>query len=537
MPNYFDGIMLKNAAINASNNLANNKKFVDDMNVFPVPDGDTGTNMSMTISAAAREAMSQDSDSVSAVSDIIASASLRGARGNSGVILSQLFRGLSKGLAGKKSASITELAAAFKSASDTAYKAVMKPTEGTVLTVARVAAEYAVEIAPESEDLIAFCEAVIAKAKDTLDQTPEMLPVLKQAGVVDAGGMGLLVILEGAIASLKGETITASDAAAPAATVMRTAAIDTDDIKFTYCTEFIITKKSLNYSAAPFRAAIEDKGDSMLVIEDGEIIKVHIHTNHPGFVLEQAVKIGDLTDIKIDNMRFQHNEVNAPSAPVEPAKKYGFVSVASGGGIEQIFKDIGVDSIVHGGQSMNPSTEDILESVSAVNAENVFVLPNNKNIILAAEQAVELCEKNLIVIPTRTIPQGIGAILSFDESAEPEMNTEAMKEAAAAIKTGQVTFAARNSEIDGMKITEGDIMGMTESKIAVLGDNPEAVAKDVIEKLADNDTCVITVLYGSDVDAKNADALAEELQGIYKNLDVLMHDGGQPLYYYIISVE
>lgn len=546
MPINIDGVILKDAIISGANNLSNNKKTVDDMNVFPVPDGDTGTNMSMTVSAAAREVIAEEIDSISKVADLIALASLRGARGNSGVILSQLFRGFAKGLSGKDSVDIAGLAAAFKSASDTAYKAVMKPTEGTILTVARVSAEYAVEIAEEETDMIAFCEKVLEKARETLDTTPEMLPVLKQAGVVDAGGMGLVVILEGAIASLKGEKIEAQEVQ-PQATTRQATPIDTDDIKFMYCTEFIINKHSLNYSVAPFKAAIENMGDSMMVIEDEDIVKVHVHTNRPGFVLDQAVKIGDLSDIKIDNMKLQHNETimanhtpesaTGKSLTGEPAKKYGFVAVATGEGIEQIFKDIGVDKIVKGGQSMNPSTEDILEAVEGVNAENIFVIPNNKNIILAAEQAAKLSDKNLIVIPTKTIPQGISAVLSFDEGVAPDANTNEMKEAITYIKTGQVTFAARDSEIDGLKIKAKDIMGMTESKISVLGKDPSKVAQEVVKNLANEDTAVITLFYGSDVKEKDAETVAKYLKKTYKNCDVLMHFGGQPLYYYIISVE
>jgi DAK2 domain fusion protein YloV len=537
LPSNIDGVILKEAVINGSNNLLNNRKKVDDMNVFPVPDGDTGTNMSMTISAAAREVLSQNDSSVSKVADLIALASLRGARGNSGVILSQLFRGFAKGLGGKDSVDIPELAAAFKSAADTAYKAIMKPTEGTILTVARVAAEYAVEIAEEESDMIAFCEKVLEKAKEALDATPQMLPVLKQAGVVDAGGMGLVVILEGAIASLKGEKIEAAKTQAEDSQVKKAASVDTANIKFTYCTEFIINKHSLNYSVAPFKAAIESVGDSMLVIEDEDIVKVHIHTNRPGFVLEQAVKIGDLSDIKIDNMKIQHNETIAAEHDVGPAKKYGFIAVASGEGLEQIFKDIGVDYVVRGGQSMNPSTEDILDAVERVNAQSIFVLPNNKNIILAAEQAAKLSDKNLIVIPTKTIPQGISAVLAFDETQEPDVNVNEMKNAISYIKTGQVTFAARDSEMDGLKIKAKDIMGITENKITVLGKNSEKVALEVVKNLIDDDSAVVTLFYGSDVKEKEAESVAKELKKIYKNCDILMHYGGQPLYYYIISVE
>jgi len=542
LSNMMDGVLFRNAFINGANNLCNNKTNVDDLNVFPVPDGDTGTNMSLTISAASRDVLACDADSVSVAADAAASASLRGARGNSGVILSQLLRGFSKGVAKKDTVSITDIAAAFKSASDTAYKAVMKPTEGTILTVARLTAEYAVEIASDEMDIVEFGEKIVAKANEALDLTPELLPVLKQAGVVDAGGKGLVVVLEGILEYLKGNTIEASEpqkaASSPQKNFMD---IDTANIKFMYCTEFLIEKKSKNYSVQAFRAAIEPKGDCMLVIEDDDIVKVHIHTNRPGFVLEQAVKIGELTNLKIDNMKYQHNEIlteaEEEEKPSEPAKKYGFVSVAAGDGMKEIFENIGVDFVVSGGQSMNPSTDDILKAVEAVNAENVFVMPNNKNIILAAEQAVELASKNVIVIPTKTIPQGITAILTFDENSSAEDNAENMKEAIATVKTGQVTFAARTTDVDDMHITEGDIMGMVEGKIVELGKDPSAVALKIAEEMADDYSAVISIYYGEDVKETDAANLEADLRIKFPMCDVLLNKGGQPLYYYIISVE
>jgi DAK2 domain fusion protein YloV len=532
--------MLKKAVISASNNLSNQKQSVDDMNVFPVPDGDTGTNMSMTISAAARELLPlDDGKDVSEIADCVASASLRGARGNSGVILSQLFRGFAKSVSGKARIGTADFAAAMKAASDTAYKAVMKPTEGTILTVAREAAEYAVTLAEETEEILPFFEGTLRKAKETLDQTPELLPVLKRAGVVDAGGMGLVVILEGVVAALRGEEIASLRPDGAEAVQRAVPSVDAEHIKFIYCTEFIITKKSLNYSMQAFRAAIERVGDSMLVIEDGEIVKVHIHTNRPGYVLEQAVKIGELSSLKIDNMKIQHNAgaTDGAAAETSPPKQYGIVAVASGDGLEQIFTDIGADGIVRGGQSMNPSTEDILQAVSGVNAETVFVLPNNKNIILAAEQAAAISGKNTVVLPSKTIPQGISAVLMFDENADVAANTENMTEAIAAIKTGQVTFAARDSEVDGKAVKAGDVMGMEESKITVLGDAPNAVAMRVTENLADDASTVISFFYGNGVAERDAQALADDIKQKYPACDVILHQGGQPLYYYIISVE
>ena len=537
-----DGNMLKKAFLSGANNLENNKKMVDDLNVFPVPDGDTGTNMSMTVMAAARKIPAVEENSVSKVAECIASASLRGARGNSGVISSQLFRGFYKGLAGLDEVNTVQLAAAFKSANDTAYKAVMKPTEGTILTVSRETAEYAVKVAAETEDICEFAKKVVAHAKATLDKTPDMLPVLKQAGVVDAGGMGLYVILNGCLSALEGNEIEAEvKTDVVSSGVAMSENIDTADIKFMYCTEFIINKKSASYSVASFRAAIQDKGDCMLVIDDDEVVKVHIHTNNPGFVLEKAVKLGELESIKIDNMKIQHSEniaeAKVEAAPAEPAKKYGMVAVAAGEGMENIFMEIGVDKMVEGGQSMNPSTEDILRAVDSVNAETVFVFPNNKNIILAAEQVDELTEKNVVVIPTKTIPQGISALLSFDPDAETEANRDAMLEAVALVKTGSVTFAARDSEIDGMNIKKDDIMGMEEGKITHLGSNPADVVMELLSDMADSDSSMISVFYGSDVSADDAAELETKINEAYPKLDCMVHNGGQPLYYYIISIE
>lgn len=545
-----DGNTLKKAFLSGANNLENNKKMVDDLNVFPVPDGDTGTNMSMTVMAAARQIAAFDTNSVSKIAEIIASASLRGARGNSGVISSQLFRGFYKGLNKLDEVNSVQLAAAFKNANDTAYKAVMKPTEGTILTVSRETAEYAVSIAPETEDICEFMKLVAQHAREVLDKTPDMLPVLKQAGVVDAGGMGLCTILNGAVSALMGEEIELDDKASVsvAPTVVNRTDIETADIEFMYCTEFIIAKKT-DYSIDKFRQSISDKGDCMLVIDDDDVVKVHIHTNHPGYVLEQAVKIGEMESIKIDNMKIQHNEnigetvasdtpaQAEPEAPAEPAKKYGMVAVAAGEGLEAIFTEIGVDKMVSGGQSMNPSTEDIVVAVESVNAENIFVFPNNKNIILAAEQANVLTDKNVIVIPTKTVPQGVSAILAFEEGAEVDEIRDMMMEAVSMVKTGSVTFAARDSEIDGMTIKENDIMGMEEGKITHLGEEPSDVVMELLEDMVDDDSAMISVFYGSDVTEEQAAELEATISEKYSKLDVMVHNGGQPLYYYIISIE
>ena len=541
-----DGNMLKNAFLSGANNLENNKKMVDDLNVFPVPDGDTGTNMSMTVMAAARQIATLDTNSVSKVAEIIASASLRGARGNSGVISSQLFRGFYKGLNKLDEVNSVQLAAALKNANETAYKAVMKPTEGTILTVSRETAEYAVRIASKTPDIVEFITLVAQHARKILDKTPDMLPVLKQAGVVDAGGMGLVTILDGCVKAAQGEAVELASGASVkvAPTVVNRTEIETADIEFMYCTEFIIAKTT-DYSIDKFRSDISPKGDCMLVIDDDDVVKVHIHTNNPGFVLEQAVKIGEMESIKIDNMKIQHNEgvevseapAPAPEKPAEPAKKYGMVAVAAGEGMEQIFLEIGVDKMVEGGQSMNPSTEDILKAVEAVNAENVFIFPNNKNIILAAEQVEYLTEKKVIVIPTRTVPQGVSAVLSFDESAEPEEIKDMMMEAVSMVKTGSVTFAARDSEIDGMTIHENDIMGMEEGKITHLGSDPSDVVMELLGDMVDEDSAMISVFYGSDVTEEQATELEAEINEKYPKLDCMVHSGGQPLYYYIISIE
>ncbi len=542
-----DGSMLKKAFLSGANNLENNKKMVDDLNVFPVPDGDTGTNMSMTVMAAARQIAAIDTNSISKVAEIIASASLRGARGNSGVISSQLFRGFYKGLEKRDEVNSVQLAAAFKKANETAYKAVMKPTEGTILTVSRETADFAVKIASKTPDIAEFIALVAEHARKVLNKTPDMLPVLKQAGVVDAGGMGLVTILDGCVKAAQGEPVELSDGASVkvAPTVVNRTEIDTADIEFMYCTEFIIAKTK-DYSIDKFRNDISPKGDCMLVIDDDDVVKVHIHTNNPGFVLEQAVKIGEMESIKIDNMKIQHNEgVMEESAPApavaeepkEPAKKYGMVAVAAGEGMEQIFLEIGVDKMVEGGQSMNPSTEDILKAVEAVNAENVFVFPNNKNIILAAEQVEYLTEKKVIVIPTKTVPQGVSAVLAFDESAEPDDIKDTMLEAVSMVKTGSVTFAARDSEIDGMTIKENDIMGMEEGKITHLGEEPSDVVMELLGDMVDEESTMISVFYGSDVTEEQAAELEAEINEKYPKLDCMVHSGGQPLYYYIISIE
>lgn len=531
-----NGIDLKKAIVNAAAHLERNRDAVDDLNVFPVPDGDTGTNMSLTLSAAARDLLAEgDNPDLGAVAKAVASSSLRGARGNSGVILSQILRGFSRGLEGKTEADVKVLSEACTLAAQTAYKAVMKPTEGTILTVAKDTAKAAVKAAEKTNDIETWLGQMCQAAEKSLNRTPELLPVLKKAGVVDAGGMGLLVILKGMTGEAgEGAAEQILSGSKPAASRQPQEALDTEDIRFQYCTEFIILKHSESTSTMNFRASIENKGDSMLVIDDGDVAKVHIHTNHPGYVLEQAVKIGQLTSIKIDNMKEQHREVL--SMKKEPDKKYGMVAVASGDGLSRILQDLNVDEIVAGGQSMNPSTEDILAAAEKISAETIFIFPNNKNIILAAEQAQQISEQNLVVIPSKTIPQGIGAMLAFDGEADVETNRAAMTEAIAGVRTGQVTYAARNSNYDDQEIAEGDILGLCESNIIAVGRGVEEIAAQVASQLVDEETAVLTLFYGADADPAAAEKLKDELEQSL-SCDVFLHYGGQPLYYYILSAE
>ncbi len=540
--------------ISASNNLDNNKVAVDKLNVFPVPDGDTGTNMSLTFSAAAQEIKKFVTPAIGEVAKALSTASLRGARGNSGVILSQFCRGLSKGLEGKQIANAKEIAAAMKLGVDTAYKAVMRPTEGTILTVAREGADAAVSIAEREDNIIVVIETGIEAAKKALDNTPNLLPVLKEAGVVDAGGAGLVKILEGAFHALSTGNLVALKEAVKqttSASVGAQAAIDVENIKFAYCTEFIIDKKSPSVDVKRFSEIIDPKGDCKLVIDDDEIVKVHIHTNHPGFVLEEAVKLGALSRIKIDNMKLQHtsileaegvSEESALSEEValEPAKehkKYGFISVVAGSGLADIFRDYGVDEIIEGGQTMNPSTDDILSAAEKIDADCVFVLPNNKNIILAANQAKELANKDVVVIPTKTVPQGVCAMMAFLPHLEKEDNEAAMCEAIDNVKTGQVTYAVRDTVVSGNEIKSGDIIGISGGEICAVADSEDDVLTMLCDELVDDDSEVITIYYGEDVSEEQAETLLETLEEKYEDADVILQCGNQPLYYYILSVE
>lgn len=545
------GKMLRDAVISGANNIVNKKSMVDELNVFPVPDGDTGTNMSMTITNALPELkMMSDEVTVGQVADATASAMLRGARGNSGVILSLLFRGFSKGLSGKSEATGADIAKALGLGVEAAYKSVMKPTEGTILTVAREAAEAASKKVAETDDPAVIFDVIVEGARAALDNTPELLPVLKKAGVVDAGGMGFLVIMEGMKQVIEGSgSVTAkSDEPAVKEPVITNAAGSIKaDIEFTYCTEFLVQKKSGCKDAKLLRAYLESIGDCVVVVDDDDIIKVHVHTEHPGKALEEGLLFGSLINLKIENMKEQHKtqEKKVEMAkkqklqPVKPEKRYGFVSVVNGKGLEDIFTDLGADSIVRGGQTSNPSTEDIVEAVLATPAENVFVLPNNKNIIMAAEQAVKLInDRRVIVLQSRTVPQGISAMMAFDPEGNVNENSVNMTAALDNVGTGSITFAVRDSEFDDKKIKQGDILAMENGKLAIVERDVKRALVKITKRLIKSDSSYITVIYGSDVtddDAQEAYQLLKAKLG--NDFEIVLVNGGQPIYYYIVSVE
>lgn len=541
------GKILRDAIISGANNIINNKESVDELNVFPVPDGDTGTNMSMTIRNAVAELnMLSDSVTVETVAQTAASAMLRGARGNSGVILSLLFRGLSKGLAGKHEATVEDYCNALKLGAEAAYKSVMKPTEGTILTVARVAAEKANDA--QCKDFAELFDVLTTAAKETLDQTPEMLPVLKKAGVVDAGGMGYYTILKGMASVICGGVMISAkeETATEKAVVTNAAGTFETDIEFTYCTEFIVVKSDVNKDATKIRAFLESIGDCVVVVDDDSIIKVHVHTEHPGKALEEGILYGSLINLKIENMKEQHKGAAAKAemqkkqklAPAEPVKDFGFVSVTSGAGLEDLFKDLGVDVIVRGGQTMNPSTEDILEAINATPARNIFVLPNNKNIIMAAEQAVKLTDRNVIVLQTRTIPQGITAMLAFDESSDFSTNGVNMTKALDNVGSGSITFAVRDSDFEGKQIKKGEILAMENGKLAFVEKDVTKALIKITKKLIRSGSSYITIIYGSDVTDETAQAAFEALRAkISDDIEIVLVNGGQPVYYYLISVE
>ena len=550
------GVMFRDGIISAANNISNSRQAVDALNIFPVPDGDTGTNMSMTITAAKKEVEGMPDDSnLGEVSSRCASALLRGARGNSGVILSLIFRGFAKAFKELDEASGKDVAKAFRMGTEAAYKAVMKPTEGTILTVIRKAAEAAEAMAEQNDDPIEVCGAALLAAREALAKTPEQLPVLKKAGVVDAGGQGLVLIFEGfnsvfghdaVVQLIEGssvEPVTAPD--------KKVVAEASGDIEFGYCSEFLIEKAKDAAEKDPLRlrAYLESIGDCVVVVDDDTIIKVHVHSNCPGNVIQSALKYGQLINIKIDNMRYQHRnaevgvkEGDTPIQPTvsEPENKYGFVAVCAGEGLEELFKDLGADVIVSGGQTMNPSTDDILNAIMQTPAKTVFVLPNNKNIIMAAEQAIPMAnDREVRVLQTKTIPQGISAMLSFDEGEDAEANQMTMMEMASAVETGQITFAARDSEIDGSPIKKGEVMGLCNGKIVFTGNDREEIAFKTVNKLfKKSQHSLVTLIYGEGVSEEAANDLEEKLRKKYKNdMEISVVNGGQPIYYYIISVE
>ncbi|MGN0688664.1 MAG: DAK2 domain-containing protein [Oscillospiraceae bacterium] len=543
------GKLFRDAVISGANNIANKRQEVDELNVFPVPDGDTGTNMSMTIGNAVAELRNMHSGITAGdAAKTVAGAMLRGARGNSGVILSLIFRGLSKGLAGKAEADAKALSEAFRLGVDAAYKAVMKPTEGTILTVAREAYENTVALGTEGGDAAEYLKAYIEQAEKSLEKTPELLPALAKAGVVDAGGKGLIVILQGMMQVIAGGAVIESEngikPAAPAA--VAAASGSSEEITFAYCTEFIVNKKSDAKDATALRAFLETIGDCVVVVDDDDIIKVHVHSNHPGKAIEEGLKFGELTKMKIENMREQHNNIiKADEAaqtnrktPVAPEKDMGFVAVAAGAGIEALFRDLGVDNIVRGGQTMNPSTDDILDAIGQTPAHNVFVLPNNKNIIMAAEQAVALADRNVCVLQSKTIPQGIAAMMSFDPDADFVANRSGMTDALGRVASGQITFAVRDSEYDGHKIKQGEILAMDNGKIVFTETDITKSLIKLTKRLVSSSSSFITVIYGSDVSDEDAQEAYEKLRAkISDNIDIVLVNGGQPVYYYIISVE
>lgn len=559
---------LAKAFLAGAKNLEAKKEWINELNVFPVPDGDTGTNMSMTIMSAAKEVAAMENPDMASVAKAISSGSLRGARGNSGVILSQLFRGFAKVIAEYDEVDVQVLTDAFQKAVETAYKAVMKPKEGTILTVAKGMSNRALELCEETSDLLTFCEGVIKEGDHVLSKTPDMLPVLKQAGVVDSGGQGLMQVMKGALASLQGKEIDydieitpKASATAEAGTSYNIEAQASQEIKFAYCTQFLIMldKPITDRQEDEFKAYLEGIGDSIVVVADDEIVKVHVHTNDPGLAMQRGLTYGSLTTIIIENMKLERDEKisalkekemqsatlsDASSTeavaeePAMPPKDMGFISVSIGEGINEIFTGLGVDYIIEGGQTMNPSTEDMLNAIEKVNAKTIFILPNNKNIILAANQAASLVEdKQIIVIPTKTIPQGITALINFIPDSTPEENAERMNSEITIVKTGQVTYAVRDTIIDDKEIRQDDYMGIGDSGILSVGQNLEETVHDMVDQLIDEDSAIVSVYYGADMTEEDANAIGAKIEEDHPDVEVEVHYGGQPIYYYVISVE
>ena len=548
--------MLQKMFLAGAANLEAKKEYINELNVFPVPDGDTGTNMTLTIMSAAKEVRALENPDMVSTAKAISSGSLRGARGNSGVILSQLLRGFTKEIREYEEIDVNILAQACERATATAYKAVMKPKEGTILTVAKGAAQKAAELAETTEDLEVFIPEVISYAEEVLEQTPEMLPVLKEAGVVDSGGQGLIEVLRGAYDAFLGKEIDYSAIeAGPATKMVKPSQQVETDIKFGYCTEFIIMteKEFTEKDETEFKGYLESIGDSIVCVADEDVVKVHVHTNDPGLAIQKGLSYGQLSRMKIDNMREEHHEklirdaekVAAQQAETaqekkkkEPRKPVGFIAVSIGEGMNEIFRELGVDYIIEGGQTMNPSTDDMLTAIDNVNADHIFILPNNKNIILAANQAQSLTkDKDILVIPTKTVPQGITAVISYMPEADVDTNFESMKEAIGNVKTGQVTYAVRDTHIDDKEIHEGDIMGIGDKGILSVGQSVEETTKEMLGHMVDEDSELISLYYGQDVLAEDAERFAATVEEIYPDVDIDLHAGGQPIYYYVISVE
>lgn len=560
-----DAELLKRCFIAGANNLERNKEYINELNVFPVPDGDTGTNMTMTIQSAAKAVAAIEEPDMASVCKAISSGSLRGARGNSGVILSQLLRGFCRVVMEQEAIDTAVLAQAFVKASETAYKAVMKPKEGTILTVAREMADRMKELAPQKEDVRELLGEVVAWGDEALARTPEQLPVLKEAGVVDSGGQGLMTALKGALAVLEGrETgealLSAGETAGTVSERAVSGKLSTDDIRFGYCTEFIVNlaKPLSEEELSGFKAFLESIGDSIVCVADEDMVKVHVHTNHPGQAFEKGLTYGSLSRMKVDNMREEHEEKlikdaskiaameklrgdsqTAAEKPArQPHKETAFIAVCAGAGLAEIFRGLGADYVIEGGQTMNPSTEDLLEAIEMVNADHVFILPNNKNIILAAEQAAGIQEgTKLYVIPTKTIPQGITALINYNEGSSPEENAEAMKESLASVRSGEVTYAVRNTSVEGREIREGDIMGIGDSGILAVGPILNETTLEMLKKMTAEDSELITVYRGEDVEEADAEALCSDIRSAFPQCEVELQDGGQPVYYYILSVE
>lgn len=561
-----DAPLLKKAFLAGAARLESQKERINELNVFPVPDGDTGTNMTLTAMSAVKAVLLVEDPTIENIAKAMSSGSLRGARGNSGVILSQLLRGFCKEItAHADNVNVSVLASAFVKASETAYKAVMKPKEGTILTVAKGGADKASELDGTTDDIAKFFGEVLAHMEKVLDSTPEMLPVLKEAGVVDSGGAGLIEVLKGAYDVILGKVVPLADGNITTASVSSgksgiTDDIETADIKFGYCTEFIIMseKEFTANDEADFKHYLEGLGDCIVVVADDEIVKVHVHTNDPGLAIQKALTYGQLTSMKIDNMREEHHERVIENATQianrqkeaekenakeekpanEPRKKDGFIAVSAGSGLSEIFTELGVDYVLEGGQTMNPSTDDILTAIEKVNADNIFILPNNKNIILAANQAKELTEdKNVVVIPSKTVPQGISAVINYVNDGDVEENTEKMTDALQYTKSGEVTYAVRDTAIDGKSISQGNIMGIGDEGIISVCDSVDRAVLEMLDHLVDGDSSIISLYYGNDVSESAANALSEKVADIYKGLDVEVHFGGQPVYYYLLSVE